>query len=36
MEYTRPGYITLLMELMDMEHLKNPDKSLPLAEKFIE
>lgn len=34
--YERPGYITLLMELMDMEHLKHKNGSLPLAQWFIQ
>lgn len=33
--YERPGYITLLMELMDMEHLQRADRSLPLAKNFV-
>gem|GEM_PF-1677641 len=34
--YERPGYITLLMEIMDSEHLKYTNGALPLAEKFIQ
>ncbi len=34
--FDRPGYITLLMELMDAEHLQKTDKSLPMAKSFVD